>query len=160
MRRGARDGKQRIEFRRVEAGVVQRPARLPRLEHRAEKCEADVARNAGDEHVERLVRRARLREKRAQLHLSNVDANAARAEIGLHELLERVVAAADGEEIELERAPAAARESHRAPRVQPAASNSESATRVFRDRLTWRGRADSLAAPDPPLDDRIRRAPH
>src|SRR6185312_7063216 len=67
-----------------------------------------VARHAGDEEVEALVRGARLGEKRAELGLADGDVNAARGEVSLNQLLERVVAAADGEQTHSERLSAAA----------------------------------------------------
>src|SRR5262245_49892183 len=89
-------------MRRVIPRVIERTACLSRIEHRADERQGDVARHAGDQNVELLRRGARFGEKRAQLHLPDVSPNAARREIGLNELLQRVVTTADGEEIELE----------------------------------------------------------
>src|SRR6478609_7520822 len=91
----------------MKTGVVQRSATLAALEHRRQKRERNVARHPRDERVELLVGRARFGEKRAKLHLADVDLDAACREIRLDELLERVVAATDGQKVELEWASAA-----------------------------------------------------
>src|SRR5690242_3315575 len=96
----------------MKTGVVQRPATLAALEHRRQKRERHVARHSGDECVELLVGRARFGEKRAELHLTDVDLDAARREVRLDELLERVISATDGQKVELEWASSA-----RAPTV-------------------------------------------
>src|SRR5262252_8252896 len=86
--------------------VVERPAALSCLEHRRHERECDVAGDSCDEHVERLRRGARVVQEGPQLDLSDVDTNAAQREIGLYQLLERVVPRSDRQQVELERAAA------------------------------------------------------
>ena len=84
----------------MKARIVQGAPCLTRVEHRADIRKRQISWNAGDEHVELFVGRARVSEKSAQLHLSNGDANAAFGQVCLHQLLECVVTAADGEKID------------------------------------------------------------
>src|SRR5438105_3531964 len=85
---------------RVIAGVVQRSPRLTSVEHGADVRERQIAGDTSDEDVELFFRCARFGEEASQLDLANVHANATPGEIGLHELLERIVAATDGEKID------------------------------------------------------------
>ena len=141
--------------------VVERPARLSRLEHRAEERERDVARERRRRARRTCFVAARAScQKRAQLDLANVDANAAQRRDRPAQLLERVVAAADGEQVELERlavarCAGAARRSV-ASRRHRGASRRRAVSRSGRPRAA---RADSPAGPVRRRAFRIRRAP-
>src|SRR5262249_45229274 len=102
-RRAAGAREHRVEMRIVKARVVEGSARLTALEQRREKGERGGGGNAGAERVEAFWRRACRRQKGSELGLLDLRCDAARGEVGLHELLEGVVATADGREVEGER---------------------------------------------------------
>src|SRR5690242_4245976 len=95
---------ERVERGRVKIRVVQGAPCLTRIEHRADVRQREIAGNSGDEHFELLPRRASFGEKTTQLHLSDRNADAPRRQIGLDELLEGVIAAADRQQVDGERA--------------------------------------------------------
>src|SRR5688572_11299848 len=64
--------------------------------------EREIPRNAGEEDIESLRRLARAREKGCKLELADLEPYPALGEIGLHELLDGVVTAADRQQLDVE----------------------------------------------------------
>ena len=91
-------------------------AALAAVEQCAHEAQRDVAGDARHQQVESLGRRARGGEERPHLHLADRHGDATGGQIGLHELLAGVVAAADGEEFGPQRGIAAAADAVGAPR--------------------------------------------
>ena len=107
--RRRRPREERVERWGVKARVVERAPALRGLEHGAEVRERKIAGDAGDQQVEALGHLARARQKRRELELTDLEADAALGEIGLEQLLHGVVTASHRQELQGQRLPCFAR---------------------------------------------------
>src|ERR1051325_401565 len=87
----------------MKGRIVERSPALRALEHRGDVRERQISGNARDERVISLFAGPGLGQERAAFDLPNPHPDAARGEVALDELLDRVVARSDREELEVER---------------------------------------------------------